>query len=142
YAGNTYIEQSTLVLGVSDALPTGTNVVMGEESVLDLNNFNQTIGSLSTFEGVDDALVSLGSGALTVGNDLDTEFEGVVSGSGTLTKVGDGMLVLDGINTYTGGTRVAEGTLVIGENSLEGAMILGPVTVDGGAALEGFGTVA
>ena len=38
----------------------------------------------------------------------------VLSGTGSLTKTGGGVLTLDGANTYSGGTIVTEGALVIG----------------------------
>ena len=38
---------------------------------------------------------------------------GIVSGTGTLTKMDTGSLTLAGINTYTGSTSVSEGTLVL-----------------------------
>ena len=54
---------------------------------------------------------------------------GVISGSGALTKVGLGTLVLGGIETYSGPTKVSAGTL-----DLTGAMGSSYVTVAGGAA--------
>lgn len=83
-----------------------------------------TIGSL---EG--DGLAFLGGGNLAVGsNNLPTTFAGVIQdgggfgGSGaSLTKGGTGTLTLSGANTYTGGTTLNAGTLVISNRSGSGA---------------------
>lgn len=50
-----------------------------------------------------------------------------ISGLGGLTKGGSGLLILGGNNSYTGGTRVTEGTL-----ALSGTMV-GDLTIDAGA---------
>jgi autotransporter-associated beta strand protein len=53
-----------------------------------------------------------GSGYVSIGNNSrNTTYSGALSGSAGLTKIGTGTLVLSGINSYTGGTRVNDGTL-------------------------------
>ncbi|HKT79156.1 MAG TPA: autotransporter domain-containing protein, partial [Vicinamibacterales bacterium] len=46
-----------------------------------------------------------------------------MSGTGTLQKQGGGLLVLTGTNTYTGGTIVNGGTLMVNSNSLPGNVL-------------------
>jgi autotransporter-associated beta strand protein len=47
-------------------------------------------------------------------------YAGVLSGTGSLTKTGAGILVLTGANTYVGGTTVSAGTLQGDSTSLQG----------------------
>src|SRR5262249_34845652 len=73
---------------------------------------------------------------LTVGfNNLSTTFDGVIGGPGTVVKVGTGTWTLTGANTYTGGAIIDAGTL-----RLDGAGVIGAVTVNAGGALAGTGT--
>jgi autotransporter-associated beta strand protein len=66
-----------------------------------------------------------------------TTVGGAISGSGTLTKLGNGTAALDGANTYTGATNVSAGTLLIEGSTASGSA----VTVAGGATLGGTGTI-
>jgi len=47
-------------------------------------------------------------------------YAGVISGSGSVTKIGAGNLTLAGANTYSGGTTVSAGTLTGNASSLQG----------------------
>ena len=107
---------------------------------------NLTIGSI---EG--DGFVFLGPKALIVGsNNLNTLFSGVIGGNrGSLTKIGTSTLELTGANTYTGGTTIEAGSLVINNTTGSGTgsgvvqvnagrlggrgSITGPVTVGTGS---------
>ncbi len=100
-----------------------------------------TIGSL---EG--DGILTLGRVILSLGtNNLSTLFSGViqdgtVASGGGVTKVGTGMLTLGGANTYTGGTILKGGTLLVSNRSGSGTGT-GSVQVNIGT-LGGRGTIA
>jgi fibronectin-binding autotransporter adhesin len=76
-------------------------------------------------------------GTLTVGSDdTSTAFTGPITGAGSLTKVGNGRLTLAGPSLHSATTRVAAGTLRIGDGVAAPPAILGPIVND--AALEFF----
>ncbi|HYG73721.1 MAG TPA: autotransporter-associated beta strand repeat-containing protein, partial [Planctomycetota bacterium] len=127
YTGTTTIGAGTLQLGaanvIADASPV--NITGG---TLDLNNFNETIGSLA---GVGGTSVTLGTGNLTVGGlGSNTNYGGVISGSGNVTKIGTGQFGLNGANTFTGTLFISNGQIVVGNASAlggtAGATVLNP----------------
>ena len=72
----------------------------------------------------------------TVDTQSNTDtISGVISGSGSLDKIGSGTLILTGANTYSGPTDVQAGTL-----GLRGSLA-STVTVESGATLGGTGSV-
>ena len=49
-------------------------------------------------------------------------YSNIISGTGSLTQLGAGTLILTGANTYTGGTIISEGTLQIGNGGVIGSV--------------------
>ncbi|MEL4374788.1 autotransporter domain-containing protein [Brucella cytisi] len=136
YTGGTLVEGGVLKAGVDGAFVDSTAFSVNGGK-LDLNNFNVSMSSLMGEGGT----LSLGSAALTVDQSANTRFDGNIDGTGSLTKSGTGVLVLNGANTYSGGTTVKEGGLVIGDASHSGASLVGTASVENGAYLAGAGSV-
>lgn len=56
----------------------------------------------------------LGANTLTTGSlNTSTQIDGIISGTGGLTKIGTGTLTMTGTNTYAGATTISAGTLAI-----------------------------
>ena len=60
--------------------------------------------------------------ALTFDQSTDGTYAGVISGSGTLTKLGNGVITLSGSLAHSGGTTISAGRLVGTTSSLAGAI--------------------
>ena len=95
------------------------------------------IVSASELHGYD-GLFDIASGAELEFSGNSVQLNGVVSGGGHLLHSGSGTLVLAANNTYTGGTTVNGGKLVLFANSGTGC-IRGALTVNSGATVEATG---
>ena len=97
----------------------------------------------TTYTNGDDAqFLGAGAGTVTLSGTItpntvlvnsanDYEFSGVISGGGSLTKDGSGILTLSSQNTYSGGTTVNNGTLdLVGQQIIDGTL-----TVDGSSSV-------
>ncbi len=115
FTGPTLINEGKILVNNAAALDINSEVtlsVAGSAS-LDLNNINLEIGSLDG-GGSEGGGVALGSATLRVGgNNLGTLYEGIISGVGGLTKIGDAALGLSDTNTFSGPTTISGGTLYL-----------------------------
>lgn len=102
YSGGTQIQQGTLQAGIADALPIGGDVGVSSGATLDLNGYDQSIGSLT---GAGD--ITLGGATLTLSN-ASGILSGAISGSGGIAVTG-GTQTFSGVNAYTGPTVVGSG---------------------------------
>ena len=113
----------------------GTGYLAVSDSTVWLNGGNLSLGTLSaaTLGGVlGSGNLSYGATSLTIGaNGATTTYSGVLSGSGSFTKIGNGTLTLSGNNTYSGSTSVNNGMLV-----LTGSNGNGTISIADGATLQ------
>lgn len=88
---------------------------------------------------------AIGLAAATSAIEVDANATAIIdstlNGSGALAKTGSGMLILNGVNTYSGGTSVSAGTLEIGDAAHPTASILGDVAVGSDGTLRGHGSI-
>jgi fibronectin-binding autotransporter adhesin len=78
------------------------------------------IGALDTTET---GAATPGAGVKLNTNDENIAFNGIISGTGSLTKTGSGVLTLTGSNDYSGGTTVSNGILQIGNGGNTGSIV-------------------
>ena len=124
---------------LDDSLGGRANITLSGNATLDLSNHSASdviIGALQGSGGT----VALGRPGLSVNNKPDVTFGGVITGLGHLIKAAKGSLDLTNANTYTNGTKVLDGTLLV-DNTTGSGTGTGPVRVKSGA-LGGSGSVA
>ncbi|ELI7111643.1 autotransporter outer membrane beta-barrel domain-containing protein [Salmonella enterica] len=160
YTGGTTISGGTLVASNVDALGSGDvtdnatlelntggdfdNAIGGTGSVVKSGDKTLTLSGANSYTGgttisggtlVASNVEALGSGDVTDNATLELntggDFANNIGGTGSVVKSGDKTLTLSGTNSYTGGTTISGGTLVV--NNVEA---LGTGDVTNNATLE------
>ncbi len=140
YAGGTIINGG--VVSGSMIFNNGTDSAFGR------GNFSMSNGGILEYTGETTSTnrtmgLNAGGGAINVSNGSTTlTMSGIISGSGSLTKLGAGSLVLSGNNTYAGTTTVNSGGLhLTGTNLNAGGIILNSANLLANYASLGSGTL-
>lgn len=128
-SGVNYYNGSTEVNG--GILSVGADNNLGRTSS-DLSFDGGTLQTTSTFSTSRDTTLNAGGGSFSTDAATSLTHGGVISGSGTLDKTGAGTLELTGNNTYTGGTNLEAGSLLIDHNNALGT---GALTIEDGTTL-------
>ncbi|MGK8642546.1 autotransporter outer membrane beta-barrel domain-containing protein [Brucella anthropi] len=146
YTGGTTVNDGTLALSGNGTLGADTNTTTVNGGTLDLGGTNQTQQELVQAGGtVQDGTINVDTYTMSDGQlaadativasnsfDLSSgDVDGVLDGSGALTKSGSGTVTLTNDNGYTGGTTVNDGTLALSGNGTLGADT-NTTTVNGG----------
>ncbi|MBJ7259935.1 MAG: autotransporter-associated beta strand repeat-containing protein, partial [Chthoniobacterales bacterium] len=125
----------TLLLSASNSYSGGSTIDAGTLQINGANRLGATAGALTINNGeLQLTTTSLSSGQNIVLGHANSAIEvdaglrytatntSVISGSGTLNKLGSGTLALYGTNTYSGGNVIAAGTLEGDTTSLQGVI--------------------
>ncbi|MBA9071868.1 autotransporter-associated beta strand protein, partial [Methylobacterium sp. RAS18] len=104
FTGTVQVWKGALAIDRNQALGNAANAVSLEAGSALIASRSLTLAR--------DLLLKNG-GALGAGAEITLIADGVIAGNGGLTKTGAGQLTLAGANTYTGGTRVAEGVVAV-----------------------------
>lgn len=160
YAGDTSINNGTVQLTTAaNRLPSVTTVNIGQAAsanvgAFDLNGFNQQIAGLNSTSGSNASttakntvtsataatLILGGSGTYAFGDGTAAN-SGVITGSVRVSKTGSGTQTFGDANTYSGGTNLTGGKLLLA-NTTGSATGSGGVTFGVGATLaSGAGNV-
>ena len=87
--------------------------------------------------------IANGGNALAVGNNnSSTAYSGILSGTGSLAKLGTGTFTLSGANSYTGATTVSNGLLLVNGSLAGGATVAANGLLGGVGVISGATTVA
>ena len=131
YTGTTTISAgATLRAGIASALSSGSDVTLASTGILDLNSLSQTVKSLSG-----SGSVTLGTSAatiFTIGGASTSTFNGVISGTGELSRVGGSITILGNNSSYAGATNI--------QNSSSEIQIAVNNALPTGTTLESLGT--
>lgn len=134
YSGGTVVANGELSMSLNGLLASSGTVQINSGATFTIATSIVapyfTIGDLTG-----SGFVTLGTNTLAFGTSRNRTFSGVISGSGSILKLGSGIATLTGANLFTGGAEVAQGALAI-----NGSLVC-PVTVDSGATLQGTGVI-
>ena len=138
FTGDTMISGGTLTTGIATALQNSTLNYDNQGGTLSFGALTAAaLGGLKGAQNLALTNTNTAAVALTVGgNGQDTSYAGILSGAGSLVKLGIGTLILSGTNTFGGDTVISGGTLTTGT-----AMALQNSTLNYQGGAFSFGTL-
>lgn len=128
YTGPTTILGGTLALAGQGRLNATSGITIRDPSGVPSSSgrfdisrsaSNQEVGFVEGYGSI-----QLGANTLTVGRTGTSHvYNGIITGSGGLTKTGSGSLALKGENAYTGVTRIERGGIIARTNSISDRVV-------------------
>ncbi|PJI76140.1 autotransporter-associated beta strand protein, partial [Polynucleobacter brandtiae] len=120
YTGTTTLRSGTLSISADNQL----GAIPGTATVGSIIFNGGTLNTSTTFMlNANRGIAMTGNGTIDVDGSTTLTYNGVIAGSGDLTKSGAGTLVLGGANTYTGTTLISSGALTVSGNLADVANI-------------------
>ena len=142
YTGPTAVNEGILQLSANERIPNGSAVTISSNAAtLDLNSFNETIGSLAGKAG---SIVNVPLGStLTFGGDNTpyTLWNGETWGEGLVAKVGTGTIDIGPSGYITNTLAISNGAVLINTyadlgNSVTPPVATADIIIDGGRLLD------
>jgi outer membrane autotransporter protein len=136
YSGGTLIAGGTVAIAADNALGASTGALAFDGGTLRLQ---QSLDLAAT------RAITLDAAGGTIDTQaFDSTLAQPVTGSGALTKAGAGLLLMNGVSTYSGITNVTAGTLAVGDPAHANAALAGGggMNIDAGTTVGGYGSVS
>jgi autotransporter-associated beta strand protein len=126
---STGASEGTVVIS-GGTLNVGGNITRGQDGGNNVATVTLSGGTLDLMGGsfIDINFLSLNTGTLR--NVAE------INGGAGLSKNAPGTLILEGVNTYTGGTSIASGDLQLGSGGTSGTFGSGDVSIFGGSSVQ------
>lgn len=137
FSGGVTINDGTVTLGKASGLGSGPLTVNG--GTLNLGNYNLNLGSVTLSGGT----ISSTGGSIAGSTPYQLQagtVSGNLGGAVAAIKSTSGNVFLTSANTYTGGTQVNDGQLIVA-NSSGSATGSGPVSVNNSGVVMGIGAI-
>ncbi|WP_193212570.1 beta strand repeat-containing protein [Luteolibacter marinus] len=154
FTGDTVITEGTLTLNNANALGGSALNYNNQGGTLSFGTLTAaTFGGLKGSQNLALTNVTPAAVTLTLGNNnANNTYAGVLSGGGSLVKIGTGVQTLTGSNTYTGTTSINAGAISVnditnlpnsgtGTTVAAGAVLAAPTTTDIAAFRASLGNV-
>jgi autotransporter-associated beta strand protein len=122
------IGSGSTILTANNTYTAGTTIAAGTLQLGDGGTSGSIVGDVTD------------NGTLQIDRSNPLTLPGTISGTGGLSQIGPGTTVLTANNTYTGGTTIGAGTLLLGDGGTAGG-IVGDVTDNGTLAFDRRDTV-
>jgi fibronectin-binding autotransporter adhesin len=123
YTGATTVSAGTLQIGNGNLIngPTGSGSISSSSAVSTAAGATLSI-SLKNNTSLSNNIANTGnvtflSGGTTAGTGITNTYQGVISGTGSVTKAGIGIAIVNATQAYTGTTTISQGRLQIGTNN-------------------------
>lgn len=136
YSGGTLIAGGVVAIAADNALGASTGRLAFDGGTLQLNQ---------SFDLAATRTMTLSAAGGTIDTQaFDSTLTQPVTGNGTLTKTGAGMLLMNGVSTYSGATNVTAGTLAVGDPMHTKAALAGGggMNIDAGSTVGGYGSIS
>jgi fibronectin-binding autotransporter adhesin len=150
-AGAVTLGSATLTTGTDNTSTTFSGTISGSGALAKIGNGTLTLSGANTYTGgttINAGTLQLGNGGASgsiAGNVINNgvfainrsdtfTFGGVISGTGAFAQLGSGTTILTAVNSYSGGSAIAAGTLAVGADNNLGAAA-------GGVVFAGSGTL-